>query len=204
MKGISAESLTSPVTHSAAQTPTIPVSSPALGSLPPWALTIAIIVVVVAVGVLLVVNGWPRAAASSNADRSVVRSWIAVSLVVGLLVLTAAEIAGNNSTTTSALIGGLTASVGSAIAYYFSTKASEQAQEKLTAASGGGSGQIIVPDLKGKSVTDALLALGSLELRLVVDPTAITEGSVGNIVSQLPQPGPSPVKDKIVTVKLGA
>ncbi len=190
MKGIAAES----------------TSSASLGSLPPWALTGAIILVVVVVGVLLVVNGWPRAAtASSSADRSVVRSWIAVSLVVGLLVLTAAEIAGNNATTTSALIGGLTASVGSAIAYYFSTKASEQAQDKLTTATAGsGAGPVVVPDLMGKSVTDALLALGSLELRLVVDPTAITEGTLGTIVSQVPSPGPSTVKDKTVTVTLGS
>jgi hypothetical protein len=194
MKGIPAE------TQSPAATP-----STTLGSLPPWALTGAIIIVVVVVGVLLVVNGWPRAAtAASSADRSVVRSWIAVSLVVGLLVLTAAEIAGNNATTTSALIGGLTASVGSAIAYYFSTKASEQAQEKLTTASAASGGPVVVPDLMGKSVTDALLALGSLELRLVVDPTAITEGTLGNIVSQVPSPGPSTVKDKTITVKLGS
>jgi hypothetical protein len=183
-------------------------SSTTLGSLPPWALTGAIILVVVVVGILLVVNGWPRSATASNsADRSVVRSWIAVSLVVGLLVLTAAEIAGNNATTTSALIGGLTASVGSAIAYYFSTKASEQAQEKLTTASaagGGPSGPVVVPDLLGKSVNDALLALGSLELRLVVDPTAITQGTLGNIVGQVPSPGPSTVKDKTVTVTLGS
>ncbi|NEN06830.1 PASTA domain-containing protein [Diaminobutyricibacter tongyongensis] len=194
MKGIPAE----------AQSPTAP-SSTTLGSLPPWALTGAIILVVVVVGVLLVVNGWPRAAtASSSADRSVVRSWIAVSLVVGLLVLTAAEIAGNNATTTSALIGGLTASVGSAIAYYFSTKASEQAQEKLTTAAGSRGGPIVVPDLMGKSVNDALLALGSLELRLVVDPTAITQGTVGTIVGQVPSPGPSTVRDKTVTVTLGS
>jgi hypothetical protein len=185
----------------AASTPSTP-----MGNLPPWALTGAIILVVVVVGVLLVVNGWPRAATASNsADRSVVRRWIAVSLVVGLLVLTAAEIAGNNATTTSALIGGLTASVGSAIAYYFSTKASEQAQDKLTTATGGGAaGPIVVPDLMGKSVTDALLALGSLELRLVVDPAAITQGTLGNIVSQVPLPGPSTVKDKTVTVTLGS
>lgn len=187
-------------------TPTpAPSSGPVLGALPPWALTVAVIAVVLIIGILLVINGWPKKSdtAASSADRSVVRSWIAVSLVAGLLVITAAEIAGNNSTTSSALIGGLTASVGSAVAYYFSTKASERAQDKLAHAEGQPGAPILIPDLRGKSVHDALVALGSHQLRLVVDPASVIAGAQGPIVKQVPPPGPATPKDGTVTVTLG-
>src|ERR1035437_5369160 len=59
-----------------------------------------------------------KGSAGFEAGASVVRSWIAVSLVIGLLLFCALTFAIEDQTVRSTLIGGLTASAGSAMAYY--------------------------------------------------------------------------------------
>jgi hypothetical protein len=59
--------------------------------------------------------------AKTNPQGSVIRSWIAVSLVMGLLVFCAAALAFGDSSLQSTLFGGLTTSVGAAVAFYFSS-----------------------------------------------------------------------------------
>lgn len=59
---------------------------------------------------------------------SVVRSWIAISLVMGLLIFCAAAFLIDDPSLRSTLFGGLIASVGAAVAFYFSSKAADQAR----------------------------------------------------------------------------
>jgi hypothetical protein len=67
-------------------------------------------------------------------DGSVIRSWIAISLVMGLLVFCAAAFLIDDQSLRSALFGGLIANVGAAIAFYFSTKAADQARADVLSA----------------------------------------------------------------------
>src|SRR5437016_14228215 len=71
---------------------------------------------VLAVGAILV---WAPSAVPQAAGGSVVRSWIALSLVLGLVMFCAFSFAVDDATLRSTLIGGLTASVGAAITFYF-------------------------------------------------------------------------------------
>jgi hypothetical protein len=65
---------------------------------------------------------------------SVIRSWIAMALVLGLLVFCAMAFVVDDAALRNTLMGGLTTSVGAALAFYFSAKTSEKAQETVVAA----------------------------------------------------------------------
>ena len=85
---------------------------------------------IVVVGVLLVgvIIVWARSMEKRPTDEpggSVIRSWVALSLVLGLLAFCAVAFAIGDKASRSALLGALTASVGAAIAFYFSQRASE-------------------------------------------------------------------------------
>jgi hypothetical protein len=60
-------------------------------------------------------------------SESVIRSWLAISLVFGLLVLCTAAFVVNDEQLRSTLLGGLIASVSAAVTFYFSSKATDQA-----------------------------------------------------------------------------
>ena len=66
--------------------------------------------------------------AQGDQPGSVVRSWIAISLVMGLLVFCATAFLIDDPSLRSTLFGGLIASVGAAVAFYFSSKAADQAR----------------------------------------------------------------------------
>ena len=92
-------------------------------------LVLAAIVVAAVLGAGGII-AWARSTETTKPDEpggSLVRSWIAVGLMIGLLALCAIAFAIGDKTTRSALVGALTASVGAAIAFYFSAKASETA-----------------------------------------------------------------------------
>jgi Putative Ig domain len=59
---------------------------------------------------------------------SVIRSWLAVSLVFALVVFSAAAFLIDDDTVRSLLWGGLIASAGTALAFYFSSKSADQAR----------------------------------------------------------------------------
>jgi len=63
--------------------------------------------------------------------QSVVRSWIALALVAGLVLFCAVTFAINDPNLRSTVFGGLTTSVGAAIAFYFSSKSSDQARQDI-------------------------------------------------------------------------
>jgi hypothetical protein len=125
---------------------TIPPSSPSVvptgtpanhADLILWLLVLGVI----AAGVVIIfARNILRSGQSDPAD-SVIRSWIAIALVLGLLIFCAAALLGDNTSLQSTLFGGLIASTGAAIAFYFSSKGADQARaDILTAASTLGHG----------------------------------------------------------------
>jgi hypothetical protein len=102
------------------------------------------LVFAVIAGMLLagLVVGWARGVLNNDATPpgtgSVVRSWIAVSVVMGLLVFCAAAFLIDDSSLRSTLFGGLTTSVGAAVAFYFSSKTSDQARADVLSVIGNG------------------------------------------------------------------
>jgi hypothetical protein len=66
--------------------------------------------------------------ANATQSESVIRSWIAITLVIGLLIFCAAAFLINDSALRSTLFGGLVTSVGAAVAFYFSSKSADQAR----------------------------------------------------------------------------
>jgi hypothetical protein len=97
-----------------------------------------LLLVVVVVGMLLaggvVIIGRARlggAPDSAESGGSVIRSWIAISLVMGLLVFCAAAFLVEETSLRSTLFGGLIASVSAAVAFYFSSKSADQARSDI-------------------------------------------------------------------------
>jgi hypothetical protein len=139
---------------------------------------------------------------ATDSSSSLVRSWIAISLVGGLLVFCAASFGINDPSLRSTLFGGLVASVGAAVAFYFSTKSADQARQDLLTATQGTS---TVPDITGNgtsTVSDAQATLAASSLQLAVDdpsagkeavvkdqtPAANTQVRNGSIVTAITKP----------------
>ncbi|MGN6377484.1 MAG: Ig domain-containing protein [Gaiellales bacterium] len=91
-------------------------------------------------------------AAAKEPSKSMVRSWIAIALVLGLLVFCATSFVVGDSALRSTLFGGLVASVGAAVAFYFSSKSADQARADILDAavklSQGGAGTAPVAPTK--------------------------------------------------------
>lgn len=177
-----------------------------------WALVIMGVVILLAGVLVIVARTQSRGRAPGDkkarsekgrpqfeASASVVRSWIAISLVIGLLLFCALTFAVADTTLRSTLIGGLTASVGSAIAYYFSSKSAEQARQDLMSAHAAE----IVPDLRGMPEDKAAGTLGKTSLRLVIDPTG-SKDPTAIVESQHPDGGTSAAKGSPVQVTLSS
>jgi hypothetical protein len=140
-----------------------------------------------------------KAAPEAGGDASsVVRAWIAISLIMGLLVFCAAVFAIDDSSLRSALFGGLIANVGAAVAYYFSSKAADQAradilQATTTLAGGvtrptrfvsyappsGKVGQLYVYQFQadGQPPPQYELAVGQLPAGVTLDPAGKLSGT---------------------------
>jgi PASTA domain len=122
---------------------------------------------------------------------SVVRAWIAIALVVGLLVFTGATLGGQDESLRSSLVGALVAAVGSATAYYFATKSAETAINAVTGAAAVAND--VVPTLTGLSLGDALAALGSTNFKLVVDAASVAAAATPAVVLAQTTPAGSSV-----------
>jgi hypothetical protein len=83
-------------------------------------------------GILVLVSR-TKVGGDSSADSggSVIRSWIAISLVMGLLIFCAAAFLVEETSLRSTLFGGLIASVSAAVAFYFSSKSADQARSDI-------------------------------------------------------------------------
>ncbi len=98
---------------------------------------------------------------------TLIRSWIAIALVFGLLLFCAVAFAIDDPSLRSTLIGGLVASAGAAVAFYFSSKSSDQARSDILSAAFG---TTEVPNLVDMTLAQAKMAMASTSLSLRVDP----------------------------------
>lgn len=97
---------------------------------------LAIVVVGVLLAGVLVVVGRKWLQPDSKEDAgSLVRSWAAIALVLGLLVFCAASFVIDDPDLRNLLLGGLIANVGAAIAFYFSSKSADEARSDIMGAS---------------------------------------------------------------------
>jgi hypothetical protein len=119
---------------------------------------------VVVIGIVVIIA---RSVGGKDPEQSVVRSWLALTLVAGLVLFCAVTFAINDPNLRSTVFGGLTASVGAAVAFYFSSKGSDQARKDILDATFGTE---TVPDLSNMSEADATGALGKTSLKLEVSP----------------------------------
>jgi hypothetical protein len=144
-----------------------------------WFVLIAIGSVVILSGIVIIVGRvWMAkpSNATSDPDSTLVRSWIAISLVAGLLVFCAVAFSINDSSLRSTLFGGLVASVGAAVAFYFSAKGADKARQDILSAA---LGTADVPNLITMTLTDAREAISKTPFQLVPeDPHASTDDIV--------------------------
>jgi hypothetical protein len=111
-----------------------------------WILALVISFIVLAGLVVIVGRHYlegppPRAGARSVAnpqapgrESTLVRSWLAISLVGGLLIFVTLSFYIDGTTLRSTLVGGLVANAGAAVAFYFASKASDQARHDILSA----------------------------------------------------------------------
>jgi Putative Ig domain len=91
---------------------------------------------IVAVGIIVFVGRKFLTSDQGGQGTSFIRSWIAISLVLGLLIFCAAALLGTDASLQSILFGGLVASTGSAIAFYFAAQAGAAALNAVAAQGG--------------------------------------------------------------------
>ena len=116
-----------------------------------------------------------------STDSTLIRSWLAVSLVGGLLIFVAVSFWLNDTTLRSTLIGGVVANAGAAVAFYFASKSSDQARRDLLSAA---LPSALVPNLAGKDLQSARETIASTPLRLEIHPA--TPGAGAQVVTQVP------------------
>lgn len=167
----------------------------------PFSLTLAMMVLVaiaaVAIGLTIIFG---RTRANKGEDkRSIVRSWIAVTLVVGLSIFCAASFGLVDPSLRSTLIGGFTASAGGAIAYYFSSKSADEARQDLLATFAGVD---TVPSLFGKTLDQASVVLGATYFKLQVENADPRHDADVKIVKQHPTAGETALRGSNVKVQL--
>ena len=116
-------------------------------------------------------------------DRTLIRSWLALSLVGGLLIFSAVSFQLDDTALRSSLLGGVIASAGAAAAFYFASKSADQARQDILNASFP---TIITPSLLGHTRSEVNAALAGTPLYLDAEPTTAPDDWIA--VSQDPQP----------------
>jgi hypothetical protein len=119
---------------------------------------------------------------NESVDRTFMRSWLAISLVGGLLVFCAASFELDDTALRSSLLGGLIASAGAATAFYFASKASDQARQDILNASFP---TTTTPSLLDHSKSEVNAALAGTPLYLEASPATAPDTWIA--VSQDPQ-----------------
>jgi hypothetical protein len=126
----------------------------------------------------------PAGTTSSSAepsDTTLIRSWLAISLVGGLLIFVAVSFWLDDTTLRSTLVGGVIANAGAAVAFYFASKSSDQARKDILSAALPSS---LVPSLIGKDLAGAQELIAATPLRIELHPPTPAAG--GQVVSQAP------------------
>ena len=132
-------------------------------------------------------------------DTTLIRSWLAIALVAGLLLFCAVAFGIDDQSLRSTLIGGLVASSSGVVAFYFSSKSADQARSDLLSAA---LGTTEVPDLKGMTLGDAKAAMAAIALSLHVDPA--TADDTSTVTHQSPSPHASVRPGGVVSVTVGS
>jgi hydroxymethylglutaryl-CoA reductase len=132
----------------------------------------------------------------ANTDKTIVRSWLAVVLVAGLLLFATGSFFIANANLQNLLMGGVIASAGTAVAFYFSSRSSEQTQQNLLNALGS---QITLPDLTAGTVGDAQNIAAALPLTLVISPAG--SAPADSVTSTSPPPGSIVRPGTVITVR---
>jgi hypothetical protein len=157
-----------------------------------WWLVVAVLAVVLLAG-LVIIGGrrWLEGPPPSKpgdpvpregSDRTLIRSWLAISLVGGLLLFVAVSFWLDDTTLRSTLVGGLVANAGAAVAFYFAAKSSDQARQDILNAS---LGTMLVPNLIGMDLAKAQGAIAKTSLLLDARPEKRAEGA--QVVDQEPK-----------------
>jgi uncharacterized iron-regulated membrane protein len=178
-----AETLASPTpippptgTLAASATPSPAAAAPAdvLSGYGAWVF-VGLVAFVIVVSGLVILWGrralGPKTTTPDEPGPSLIRSWISISLVSGLLLFCGTALLISDSTLRATLFGGLIASVGAAVAFYFSTNAASEARRDVLNATLG----LVVPDLVGtaaapKTLGDAQRAMSQTALQLASEP----------------------------------
>ncbi|MFB7510457.1 PASTA domain-containing protein [Streptomyces broussonetiae] len=153
------------------------------------------------IGVVLVIARYCVPSRSASAD-GIVRSWIALALVAGLLVFCAVAFAVRDANLRSTLIGALAAAAGSTIAFYFSGKHAEEARQDVLSAAFGG--QEVVPDLTECTEQQASEILGKTSLQLDLAPGSGPSAPPATITGQDPARGSTAPRGTTVKVTFAA
>ncbi len=138
-----------------------------LGTLVLW---LALALVVTGVLVFLIRLAFSKGKdGESSEDKSVVRGWLAILLVSGLLLFCAVSFFVTDAAPRNLLIGGIVASAGTVTAFYFASKSNEQTQKNFLEAAFGTS-SVDFPDLAGMTIAQAQRVLNNLKLNSVLNP----------------------------------
>jgi hypothetical protein len=131
LTGTSTSTITSTATSTVSSTPT---PTPTVISTPPAHADLILWLVVggiIAAGLVVILGRSLVKSGQGGPAASVIRSWIAISLVIGLLIFCAATLLGSDTSLQSILFGGLIASTGAAIAFYFSSQGADKARADI-------------------------------------------------------------------------
>lgn len=138
-------------------------------------------------------QGGTPADADRSPDMTLIRSWLAITLVAGLLLFCAASFAIDDTTLRSSLLGGLVANSGAGVAFYFASKSADQARRDILDAS---QFRIVMPSLLGKNLPEIQAILASTPLHLTVPaiaPDPVAQCTAQHPVANQPIPATSTV-----------
>lgn len=117
-----------------------------------------------------------------SAPSSMMRSWLAIALVMGLLLFTVFSFGVDDQSLRSTLIGAVAASAGSVIAFYFASKSADQARQDILSSVFP---TVTVPDLTGQSKDTAQTNLQHAQLTMAVT-TGSSDDAAATVQSQAP------------------
>lgn len=160
-------------------------------------IAVGIVAAAVLIAGLVLIHGRKKLS-QGDPGASLARTWIAITLTIGLVLFCAFAFAVDDTSLRGTLIGGLTASAAAAVAFYFSSKSSEQgSQDILNAAFGTET----VPDLHGQDRNQAASTLGRTSFKLEVDPSSSTDPTA-TVTLQSPVKNSTARKGSAVVVTL--
>jgi hypothetical protein len=138
----------------------------------------ALVAIVIGAGVLILLARRYLQDDDASADKTLIRSWLSVALVSGLLLFAAGSFFIDDTNMRGVLMGGVIASAGTATAFYFASKASAETQKNLLSAVFDGPRTFDLPNLTGMSVAQARGVAAALRLTFGTDPQGAQDGSV--------------------------